>query len=108
MTILSTENGAYFLENEMDFSRMVDDLHGYDFRQAFEDIFKSAINDKADKIAQAFFENMEIEKDHYRRTLVDLRLEIEGLQDLLNAKRLNRDKLKKATDYIYNMIDNEL
>ncbi len=108
MTILTTEKGAYFLENEMDFSRMVDDLHGYDFRLAFEDIFKNAINDKEDKIAQAYFEDMEIEKDHYYRTLIDIRLEIEALQDLLNAKRLNRDKLKKATDYIYNMIDNEL
>lgn len=108
MTILSTENGSYFLENEVDFSRMVDDLHGYDFRLAFEDIFKSAINEKADDIAQEYFEDMEIERDHFRRTLVDLRLELEGLQDLLNAKRLNRDKIKDVTNLIHDMIDNEL
>lgn len=53
-------------------------------------------------------QELERQGDHHRALLNDIKEEAEALEDLLEADRLDRKKLKKAADNIWRMCYREL
>ena len=64
--------------------------------------------DALDRLYREHEEDLERLDDHQRAVLNAVREEAESLGNLLDAQRLDRRKLKKATDNIWRMCDREL
>ena len=67
-----------------------------------------ALEKELDRLYQEQEEDLERLGDHQRAVLIAVREEAESLGSLLDAQRLDRRKLKKATDTILRMCDREL
>ena len=67
-----------------------------------------ALEKELDRLYREHEEDLERLGDHQRAVLNAVREEAESLGNLLDAQRLDRRKLKKATDTILRMCDREL
>ena len=67
-----------------------------------------ALEKELDRLYREHEEELERLGDHQRAVLNAVREEAESLGNLLDAQRLDRRKLKKATDNIWRMCDREL
>ena len=67
-----------------------------------------ALEKELDRLYQEHEEDLERLGGHQRAVLIAVREEAESLGSLLDAQRLDRRKLKKATDTILRMCDREL
>ena len=67
-----------------------------------------ALEKELDRLYREHEEDLERLGDHQRAVLNAVREEAESLGNLLDAQRLERRKLKNATDNIWRMCDREL
>ena len=93
-----------------DVLREIDSAMGYEVRQYIEE-WKADVDDdrEADRYDRAEAEKeLEQVKDHNHSVLCDIREEIDALNDLISAERMDRKKIQRAVRNISQMLYREL
>ena len=93
-----------------DVLEIVEEYAGDEVRQYLAENLSDtdALEKELDRLYREHEEDLERLGDHQRAVLNAVREEAESLGNLLDAQRLDRRKLKKATDNIWRMCDREL
>lgn len=93
-----------------DFLELVDKHMGYEARVFIEEWKSDIEEDRAADVYDRTEAEKELEqvKDHQHSLLCNIREEIEGVDEMLLADRLNRKKLQIAVKCIWQMINREL
>lgn len=96
--------------NLEDVLEKMDEYMGYEIRQYIERYIEELEEDKrlalTDQL-EADQELQQIKEDHHH-LLCDLKQEVEALERLTTADRLNRKQIQEAIQTIWDMIDREL
>lgn len=88
----------------------VEDYAGYELRQNIEEYVTEADEERECSVAECerMEKDAEIEADHQRRILCDVREELDAISGMLAEPRLNREKLTKAVREAYKTVNDEL
>lgn len=87
----------------------VDEYAGDEVRRYLEDLTDTAVLEQGmDKVYEEQEKELEQLTDHQRSVLCDIQEEADALDELLDAPRLDRKKLKKVASSIWLMCNREL
>lgn len=87
----------------------VDEYAGDEVRRYLEDLTDTAVLEQGmDKVYEEQEKELEQLTDHQRSVLCDIQEEADALDELLDAPRLDRKKLKKAASSIWLMCNREV
>jgi len=88
----------------------VEDYAGYEIRQYIEEYVTEANEEREYSVAECerMEKEAEIDADHQRRILCDVREELDAISVMLAEPRLNREKLTKAVREADRIVYDEL
>lgn len=88
----------------------VEDYAGYEIRKYIEEYVTEANEEREYSVAECerMEKDAEIDADHQRRILCDVREELDAISGMLSEPRLNREKLTKAVREAYRIVEDEL
>lgn len=89
-----------------DFLELVEEYMGHEARRYLED--ERCENEGLEKEIEVLNKDYDEMADGYREALNNIREEVEAIETLLDAQRLNRARLKGAVKIIRQMIQNAL
>lgn len=88
----------------------VEDYAGYEIRKYIEEYVTEADEEREYSVAECerMEKDAEIDADHQRQILCDVREELDAISAMLAEPRLSREKLTKAVREAYRTVNNEL
>lgn len=109
-TVKMKDGKIRVLFDERDAMDAVEDYAGYEIRKFIEEYVKEADEEREYSIAECerMEKDAEIDADHQRQILCDVREELDAIASMLAEPRLNREKLTKAVREAYRTVNNEL
>lgn len=108
--IVCKDGKTELIFDRRDIADLIERYGGYELRCAVEEYLDDCEEELSEykEACEDTEKEMDRLMDHQHSLLNDIKDEAEALSELLDAERLNREKLRKAANNIYRLVYNEL